>query len=116
MFTAYVLITLLAAAANVYGATVDFARSEWILVNMTKYGVPHSWLQSLGAAKALGALGLLVGIVIPPVGLAAAVGLTLYFVGALGTVLRARVYADFPYPGGYLLLAVASLVLRLASL
>lgn len=116
MFTAYVIVTVLAAAANVYGAAVDFARADWVVANMTRYGIPQSWLQSLGAAKAAGALGLLVGIGVPALGLAAAGALVVYFVGALATVTRARVYGDIPYPGIYFVLAVGALVLRLATL
>ncbi len=83
MFTVYVVVTILAAAANIYAATNDFTRAEWIVVNMTKLGVPHSWLFPLGALKAAGALGLLVGIGVPLLGVAASVGLVLFFVGAI---------------------------------
>lgn len=113
MFTVYVVATLLAAAANIYAATVDFARAEWVIDNMSELGVPHSQLMPLGALKA-GALGLLVGIAVPPIGVAAAVGLVLYFVGAVVTVVRARCYAQFPYPTVFLLLAVAALASSLA--
>lgn len=68
----------------------------------------------LGVAKAAGAVGLLVGIAVPTIGVAAAVGLVLYFVGAIVTVLRARWPAHLPYPTAFLALAVGALVLRLA--
>jgi DoxX-like family len=45
--------------------------------------VPHSWVFALGLLKAAGALGLLVGIGFPQIGVAASVGLILFFVGAL---------------------------------
>jgi hypothetical protein len=81
---------------------------------MTKWGGSHSWLFTLGILKAAGALGLLVGIGIPLIGLAAAVGLVLFFIGAIIVVLRARWYSHLPWPATYLLLGVGSLVLRLA--
>jgi hypothetical protein len=115
VFTTYVVVTVLAAAANTSAATVDFNRAGWILANMTKYGVPHSWLFSLGALKAAGALGLLVGIGVPLIGVAASVGLVLFFAGAIVTVMRAHWYSHIPFPAAFLLLAVGSLVLRLAS-
>jgi hypothetical protein len=115
MFTAYVVVTVLAAAATTYAAIIDFIRPEWVLDNMTKYGVPHSWLFSLGVLKAAGALGLLLGIGVPVIGFAASIGLVLYFIGAIVTVMRAQWYSHIPYPTPYLLLAVGSLVLRLAS-
>jgi DoxX-like family len=116
MFTAYVVVTVLAAGANIYAATNDFTRAEWALGNMTRLGVPHSWMFSLGALKAAGALGLLVGIGIPAIGVAAAVGLVLFFVGAIVTAIRAHWYSHLPYPATWLLMAVGTLVLRLASL
>jgi hypothetical protein len=39
----------------------------------------------------------------------------LYFVGALGTVVRSHWYTHIPFPGVYLALAVGALVLRLAA-
>lgn len=114
MFAAYVVVTLLAAAANSYAATTDIVRSEQILANMTRLGTPHSWLYPLCALKAAGAVGLLVGIGVPLIGIAAAAGLVLYFVGAIVAHVRVRWYA-LAFPAAFLLLAVGSLVLRLAS-
>jgi hypothetical protein len=114
MFTAYVVVTVLTAAANTLAATVDFTRPAWLLGNMGKARVPQSWLFPLGALKAAGALGLLVGIAVPPLGVAASVGLVLFFIGALITHVRAR-YWDIAPPVAFLLLAVGSLVLRVAS-
>lgn len=115
MFTAYVVVTVLAAAINAYAAYVDFTGAEWVLDNMTKYGVPQSWLFLLGVLKAAGALGLLVGIGVPLIGAAAAVGLVAYFVGAIVTVVRARWYSHIAYPVVFLLPPAASLTLLLAS-
>jgi hypothetical protein len=39
-FAAYIIITVLAAAANLYAATNDFSRPQWLLTNMTKLRVP----------------------------------------------------------------------------
>jgi hypothetical protein len=114
MFAAYVVVTLLAAAANGYAAYVDVTRAGWVLDNMSRLGVPHPWLPKLGALKAAGALGLLVGFAVPAIGVAAATGLVLYFVGAVVTVLRARWYAHL-YAAVWLLLAVGSLALRIAT-
>src|SRR5206468_110033 len=84
MFTAYLVVTVLAAAANIFSATLDFIRFKQILINMAKVGVSESWITILGVLKAAGALGLLVGIRVPLIGTAAAVGLVLFFVGAVG--------------------------------
>jgi len=114
MFTAYVVVTVLTAAANTFAATADFTRPAWLLGNMAKARVPQSWLFPLGALKAAGALGLLVGIAVPPLGVAASVGLVLFFIGALITHVRAR-YWDVAAPVTFLLLAVGSLVLRAST-
>jgi hypothetical protein len=79
--------------------------------NMAAYGLPASWIVPLGVVKAAGALGLVAGFVVPALGVAAAVGLVLYFIGAVAVVVRARRWADVPYPAAFLGLAVASLVL-----
>jgi DoxX-like family len=115
MFTAYIVVTLLAAAANIFSATLDFIRYKQILTNMARVGVSESWITTLGAVKAAGALGLLIGIRVPLIGIAAAVGLVLFFVGAIVTHLRARDYL-FGLAVVFLLLAVAALVVRVASL
>lgn len=114
MFTAYLIVTVLVAAANIFSATLDFIRYKQILINMSKVGVPESWINMLGILKAAGALGLLVGIGVPLIGIAAAVGLVVFFVGAIFTHLRARDFS-FGLAVVFLLLAVAALVLRLTA-
>ena len=115
MFSAYVVVTLLAIAANTLAATLDFVRYKQVLNNSARLSVPESWLSMLGILKAAGALGLLLGLIgVPLVGTAAAIGLVLFFVGAIIAHLRARDYSIGP-AAAYLLLAVAALVLDLAS-
>ena len=111
MFAAFIIVTVLAAAANLYAAANDFTRPKWLLASMTRVGVPESWLTSLGFLKAAGAVGLLVGIGIPWIGTAAAIGLTLFFIGALITHVLA---SDYSFGNGvpviFLLLAIAALL------
>ena len=109
----YIIVTILTAAANTYAAIVDFRRPQWVLDTMTKWGGSHSWLFTLGALKAAGALGLLAGIGLPPIGVVAAIGLVLFFICAIAVVIRARWSSHLPWPATYLLLAMASLALRL---
>ena len=58
-FTAYIVVTLLAAAANVFSAVCDFVRYKQVSIAMARAGVPESWMTMLGILKAAGALGLL---------------------------------------------------------
>ncbi len=108
MHTTYVTITIIAAVAAGAAALVDIVAADWVRGNMRNYGVPDRALTPLGAIKFAGAIGLLTGLVFPPVGIAAAVGLMLYFIGAVITVARSRCYADLPYPMPFLALAVAA--------
>ena len=115
MFTAYIVVTVLAAAANIFSAILDFIRFKQILINMARVGVSESWITILGILKAAGAVGLLIGIGVPLVGIAAASGLTLFFVGAIVTHLRAHDHS-FGLSVVFLLLALAALALRVATL
>lgn len=116
MFVAYVVVTLIAIAVNGLIAAADFFRVKFVLNNSAKVGVPESWLPMLGSLKAAGALGLLLGLIgVPLIGALAAIGLILFFVGAIVTHLRAREYPSLSFPGAYLLLAVAALGLDLAT-
>ncbi len=114
MNAVYVLVTVLAVLANGGMAVADLLRARFVLANSAAVGVPESWLTALGLLKGAGALGLLLGLLgVPVVGAAAALGLTLFFVGAVAAHLRARNYA-LAYPLAYLALALGSLVLYFA--
>jgi DoxX-like family len=111
MFIAYVIVTILAAGANIYAATNDFIRPKWLLENMSKLGVPESSLPVLGMLKAAGGLGLLIGIAVPLIGTTAALGLTLFFIGAVIAHLRAHdVSLGKGVPVIFLLIVLAALV------
>jgi DoxX-like protein len=112
MFNAYLFVTLLAAAANIFSAVCDFVRYRQVSIAMAKAGVPDAWMTMLGILKAAGALGLVIGLGVPLIGTAAAVGLVLFFVAAIFTHLRAHDYS-ISLAVVFLLLAVAVLVLGL---
>ncbi len=112
MFAAYVVVTVLAAGANIFSATCDFVRNKQVSIAMANAGVPDSWITTLGILKAAGALGLLAGIRVPLIGTAASTGLVPFFVGAIITHLCAHDYS-FGLAVVFLLLAVSALVLGL---
>jgi hypothetical protein len=87
VFAAFIIVTVFTAAANTYAAIVDFRRPQWVLESMARWGGSHSWLFTLGSLKVAGALGLLAGICVPLIGIAAALGLGLFFVGAIVVVI-----------------------------
>ena len=51
MFTTYVVVTLMAIAANAFAATADFMRFNFVLITAAKVGVPESWVPMLGTLK-----------------------------------------------------------------
>ncbi|WP_020549849.1 DoxX family protein [Embleya scabrispora] len=53
------------------------------MARLRTLGVPDGWFPGPASAKAAGALGLLAGLAVPGLGVAAAIGLILYFVGAV---------------------------------
>ncbi|WP_103353580.1 DoxX family protein [Amycolatopsis sp. CA-128772] len=111
MSTAHLIVTIAAAAWVGFSAVSMLARAKWVVEPISEYGVPERFWALLGTAKAAGAAGLLAGLIWPPIGIAAAIGLVLYFTGALITVARARSYGHLVFPALYLAPVVASLLL-----
>jgi DoxX-like family len=108
----YVLVTVMTAIITGAIAIPDFIPAEFVLANSAKVHVPRSCLPMLGTLKLAGAIGLLVGLIGPPaIGIAAAIGLVLFFIGAVIAHFRARVLYNIAFPGAYLVLSAASLVL-----
>lgn len=100
MLIVYVVLACLGAAVNLWAAVSDFRRTPAAVANATRVEVPLSWLLPLGALKLAGAAGLLVGIPIPFIGVAAAAGLVLFFACAVFAHLRVQWYTTMPFPGG----------------
>lgn len=111
MSTTYVVVTVLAAAMAGFSAGSVFFHAAWVVEPLTEYGVPRSWWPWLGTAKAAGAIGLLVGLAVPMIGLLAGIGLVLYFTGAVITVTRARSYAHIPFPLVYMAPVIGAIVI-----
>jgi hypothetical protein len=108
----YILVVGVTGLANAAFAIADFARSGYVLANSAAVHVPESWLPALGALKAAGAGGLLLGLAgVPLVGILGAAGLVLFFAGAVVAHIRARVFGNIAFPGALLALALGSLLL-----
>lgn len=108
MYFAVISITVV---MNVWAAGADFLRAEFVVRNSRELGLPESWVLPLGLLKAAGAGGLGLGLLgVPLIGLAAAVGLVLFFLGALVVHVRARVFHNIAAPVVFLAAAVASLL------
>ena len=116
MFIALVVITVLLAVIRLNSAVMKLRRNEQVLaVIHGTVGVPERHLPVLAALEIAGAAGILIGLWLEPLGIAAAVGLVAYFVGAVGGHLRVGDTKNLAMPLPPLVLAVAVLVLRLIT-
>jgi hypothetical protein len=111
-----VIITVATILANVWATVADLVQTRVVLANMNEVGVPRSWLPPLAVLKAAGAAGLLLGLLgVRPLGMAAAIGLVLFFTGALAVHVRARVFHSIAFPGAFFALAVASVAVAISA-
>jgi hypothetical protein len=113
MHVTYLVATILAAAANAYAASLNFAGAESVKVVADRVRVSQRWMVPFGTLLAAGAVGLLTGFVVPALGAAAAIGLVVYFICAVAAHLRV---GDRQIGGAvfFLLLAAAALTTHVA--
>lgn len=89
MGVAYLAVTSLVALAVTASAVFKIRRDPNVVkVIHDVVGVPMEYFWLLVACELAGALGLVAGIWWPPLGIAAGIGLVLYFVGACVAHLR----------------------------
>jgi hypothetical protein len=118
MLLSYVVIavfaSLLLAAVSALG---KLRHNEYIVKTVNGVaGVPMRWFPVLATLETATAVGLLLGIKWAPIGIAAAVGMTLYFVGAIVAHVRVSDYKG-AFPAIQMLcLAVAALATRVLSM
>jgi hypothetical protein len=109
MDIAYVAITILAALAYSYAACLNFVRAESVRVVAEKVRVSHALMIPFGMLLASGAVGLLIGFAVPVLGAAAAIGLVVYFICALGAHIRVG-DPQIAAAVSFVVLAVAALI------
>ena len=90
MYVFYVAITIVAALANMYAASLNFAGAESVKIVADHVHVSRRWMIPFGTLLASGAFGLLAGLGVPALGTAAAAGLVVYFICAVGAHIRVR--------------------------
>jgi uncharacterized membrane protein YecN with MAPEG domain len=111
---AYVAVTGLTILANGGIGISGLAKAVRVVGNAVEVGVSPVWVPLLGALKLAGAIGLLLGLFgVPIIGTAAAAGLVAFFVAAISFHVRARVFYSIAFPGFFLAMAVASLILSI---
>jgi hypothetical protein len=112
MYILYVVINVLAALLYGYAAFLNFVGAESVKVVADRVQVSQNWMIPFGVLLASGAGGLVVGLVVPALGIAAGVGLVLYFICALSAHIRVH---DRGIGGAvtFFLLAVAVLTVNI---
>lgn len=100
------VVCVLANAAEVVAKAV---RARFVRQNSAEVGVAPKWIPYLAVIEGAGVVGLVAGLFgRESIGLAAAVGLVLFFVGAVAAHVRARVFHNIAFPAGFLVLALAA--------
>lgn len=115
MDIAYVFVTILFSLLLLASGAGKIRGIQPVVEGLSSINVPAAWFPLLGATLVAGAAGLLIGIGVPAIGLAAAAGLVLYFLGAVGWHVKEGDTAGAARPAPLLLLAVAALVLRVLA-
>ncbi|MGW7534655.1 DoxX family protein [Amycolatopsis sp. NPDC054798] len=109
METGLLVATFACIAINAFEVAAKAVRAQFVLQNSAEVGVGPRWLPYLAILEGAGTAGLVLGLLgWPHLGLAAAIGLTLFFVGAVAAHIRAKVFHNIAFPAVFLLLAVAA--------
>lgn len=101
---------------DVLGRRQDPARPKVVKVIHDTVGVPMHYLPILAACEFAGALGIVAGIWWPPLGVAAGIGLVIYFVGAVASHLLVGDLAGIGPAVFVLALAAAALATRVMTM
>ena len=116
MHIAYLVITILLAAMALFSGLGKIRRDpHQMQVIHETVGVPLKYFSLLAACEFAGALGLVLGIWWPILGVAAAIGLVLYFVGATVSHLLVKDLKGLGPPTFMLVVAAAALATRVLT-
>ena len=116
LFIAYVVVTILTAPSMFFSASGKLTHHPGaVQVIHDVVGVPLTYFPLLAGLEIAGGIGLLVGIFVARIGVAAATGLVLYFVGAIVAHIRVADWAGLKAPITPLLFSIAALMLRVLS-
>jgi hypothetical protein len=102
------------AALLTFSAIRKLSHQERFVQGYLRVGVPEDKLDYLAVILLAAAAGLVLGLFWAPIGVAAAIGVILYFIVAIGFHIRADDAEHLPTPLAIALIATAALVLRLA--
>ncbi|WP_213815522.1 DoxX family protein [Glaciihabitans sp. dw_435] len=112
MHIAALTLSVLLALVMLGSGMMKLVRAPRIVTAMAAVHVTPSQMSVLGIVELLATVGLIAGIWLPPIGLAAAIGTVLYFAGAILAHLRAH---DPDRNGAIAFLALAAATLTLIA-
>ena len=116
MFVVCVIVSTVTAVALLASAAMKLTRHPVVVESVHETcRVPLSYLPVLAALEVAAAVGIVIGLWWAPLGIAAAIGAVAYFVGAVLAHVRVGDVKGIGAPALPLLLAVATLVLRLVT-
>jgi DoxX-like family len=109
MHIAAIALSVLLALVMLGSGVMKLIRAPRIVTAMATVHVTPPQMTGLGVLELLATVGLIAGLWLPPIGVAAAIGSVLYFAGAIAAHLR---FQDPDRQGAiaFLALAVATLV------
>ncbi|MEU1710805.1 DoxX family protein [Streptomyces sp. NPDC005706] len=116
VFVSLAVVTVFMSAVLLVSAGAKSLRTRHITEQMSTLGVPQSMMAFLIGAQIAGAAGAIAGLWWGPIGIAAAIGLTLYFAGAVVSHLRVGDHKGAPPAAVLTVASVALIVLRAATL
>jgi len=116
MYIALVIATVLLTAMLVMSASMKLRKHDQVVAIIGgTVGVPARAFPVLAGLELGGAAGIVIGLWLQPLGIAAAVALVLYFIGALIGHLRVGDTKNLTMPLPLLALSAAVLVLQLIT-
>ena len=116
MFAATVVTSCLLALAMAGSAVRKLGHSDSVVDQYRAAGVPEERLTLLAAILVVGAVGLVAGLVLGPLGVVAAAATCTYFLLAIVSHARAGDLTHAAMPAALALLAAVVAIMRVASL
>lgn len=115
MFIVTACVSLVFVVVLAFSAYGKLTRNRAIVDGIYAVGFPDERIPLLAGALIAGAAGLLIGLAWWPIGVAAAVGLAIYFIAALVAHLRINDRGYRP-AAGFLVVSLVVLILRLVTI
>lgn len=116
MHVLFICVMLANIILNTNFATADIVRARMVVRNSQEVGVKLSWLPFLASVKICASMFLVLGVLgITTMAVIGSIILVVFFVGAIVTHVRARVFHNIAAPVGFLALALSGVALAAVS-